>query len=313
LRARFEKQDEENYHLSLEYKGELENIIIGGKVMFDEMASLHSTIKIGGIVDAFVKISSTDELKKILVWATERKIDYHFVGSMGKTIVKHAGMYGILATLGDEFSFIDIESEDDETIKIHVGASTMVEELVNWLKNRGIGGADWLLNFGGTAGGCAIANVSHEGKSFEDFLNEITIVTKESKELTVRKKSLRFSGGKLKVPSTSCITRLLLSIKKNGGNKGLLSNGDFEKNVLKRVFLNSDNLKAEDLIADAALMGVRVGGARVASNCLNSIVNEGNASSRDFSILINLIRDKVKQYSGISLECAVTFLGNDVE
>ena len=57
--------------------------------------------------------------------------------------------------------------------------------------------------------------------------------------------------------------------------------------------------RAADLIDDAGLLGVRVGGARISTVKGNSIVNESEAKARDVAILISLVRDRVKQDTGV--------------
>jgi len=68
---------------------------------------------------------------------------------------------------------------------------------------------------------------------------------------------------------------------------------------------------AGQLIEEANLKNIRVGGARISPKHGNFIINEGEASAKDVLSLINLIKDKVKQTTGIILESEIKIIGED--
>ena len=63
------------------------------------------------------------------------------------------------------------------------------------------------------------------------------------------------------------------------------------------------------LIDDVGLRGFVLGGAQVSDKHPNFLVNRGNASSKDFEELGELIRKKVLQNSGIELKWEVIRVG----
>jgi UDP-N-acetylmuramate dehydrogenase len=67
------------------------------------------------------------------------------------------------------------------------------------------------------------------------------------------------------------------------------------------------------MIEELGLKGVRVGGARLSEKHSNWIVNEGGATAKDVLALIGLIRDKVKEATGIRLETEVKVVGEELE
>ena len=79
------------------------------------------------------------------------------------------------------------------------------------------------------------------------------------------------------------------------------------------VFKNPPKHFAAQMIEELGLKGVRVGGARLSEKHSNWIVNEGGATAKDVLALIGLIRDKVKEATGIRLETEVKVVGEDVE
>lgn len=70
----------------------------------------------------------------------------------------------------------------------------------------------------------------------------------------------------------------------------------------------ADNF-AGKLIEQAGLRGVRIGGAQISDRHCGFIVNTGDATAADVIALIELVKDKVFQSSGVMLEEEVKILG----
>ncbi|MBQ4145892.1 MAG: UDP-N-acetylenolpyruvoylglucosamine reductase, partial [Clostridia bacterium] len=66
---------------------------------------------------------------------------------------------------------------------------------------------------------------------------------------------------------------------------------------------------AGKLIQDAGLMGYRVGGACVSEKHAGFVVNDRNASAKDVRELIEQVKKKVYELSGVELEPEVKFIG----
>ena len=66
---------------------------------------------------------------------------------------------------------------------------------------------------------------------------------------------------------------------------------------------------AGKLIMEAGLAGVSVGGAQVSKKHCGFIINKGNATAADVYGLIQLVRKKVREHSGIELETEVKCVG----
>jgi UDP-N-acetylmuramate dehydrogenase len=67
------------------------------------------------------------------------------------------------------------------------------------------------------------------------------------------------------------------------------------------VFRNPEGSHAGYLIEQAGLKGTKVGGARVSEKHGNFIVNAGDATSADIIALIDLVRKRIEDETGITL------------
>jgi UDP-N-acetylmuramate dehydrogenase len=76
-------------------------------------------------------------------------------------------------------------------------------------------------------------------------------------------------------------------------------------------FKNPEGLSAWQLIDAAGLRGASVGGAQVSEAHSNFIVNRGNAMARDIITLAALVKERVKEATGVSLNEEVKIVGED--
>lgn len=75
------------------------------------------------------------------------------------------------------------------------------------------------------------------------------------------------------------------------------------------TFANPEGYKAWQLIDQAGFRGYRLGGAQVSEKHCNFLLNNGNATAKDIEDLGELIRQKVKEQSGVELRWEIRRIG----
>lgn len=307
--------------MTREQKEELLHLMPEGRVLFDEPMLRHSTIGIGGPAEAFVLIEDIEDLKRIVGWAMERTIDYRIWGGGSNTLVRDGGIRGLVISLGSAFGAISVERTSGDDVFVSVGASTPTHKLMNWCLEKGLSGIEMLSGCWGTVGGNLVMNAGTGGASISDAVEEITIVDREGRELTMKKAALRFEYRSLKLPKTMIIIRALLKLKQSSAEDVKAKVDERTKHRKKVqpmgvrslgcVFKNPGKTSAGLLIDEAGFKGVRVGGARVSAVHANFIINEGKATARDMVVLMNLIRERVKDQTGTVLEPEIIVIGEE--
>ena len=96
-------------------------------------------------------------------------------------------------------------------------------------------------------------------------------------------------------------TRQLWQKRRAGQPRGVLSAGYY--------FKNPPGDYAGRLIEAAGLKGLRVGGAMVAREHANFLLNDGGAPAADLLALMELVRERVAAHGGVRLEPEVHLLG----
>jgi UDP-N-acetylmuramate dehydrogenase len=144
---------------------------------------------------------------------------------------------------------------------------------------------------------------------YASSVQEIQVVDRNLKELTLTRKAC-ISDNKVRVPRTNAIVSVLFRFTR-AGEEVKAEIPSFEGMRLESVFRNVGSQPANEVIADAGVAGVRVGRVRVDGDDPNSFINEGNGTVRNAMVLIGLIKDRVREKLGISLETSIRVVGED--
>lgn len=78
---------------------ELAKIVDKKNILLNEPMSKHTTLKIGGPADIFIKINNLEELKEVLKLAKKHKIETNIIGNGSNILVKDKGIRGIVIKL----------------------------------------------------------------------------------------------------------------------------------------------------------------------------------------------------------------------
>ncbi len=305
--------------LSRERREELENLLPPGSVVFDYDMSEEVSIAASGIAEALVSVCDAAALKDVIRWAVENDVEYSFIGSCSKTIVRESGVSGLLIRLGEQFDSVEIVSESENEVLISAGAAASVRKLIGLCVEKGLSGVEDLLLYEGTVGGCVSSDVSlSNGDKISKSVVETTIINKEQRELTIKNRQAD-SDSTVRIPSTSCITKVLFKVARgdiaeiakrvDGIEKRHAEIASGSSGYISHVFEDQGRMLARELVEDSGLRGVRIGRARVSPIDANSIINEGGATAKDVRVIMNLIRDRVRQDSGIALAARIRLFG----
>jgi UDP-N-acetylmuramate dehydrogenase len=308
LRARLERQSEDERRMSREVRDELAALLPEGRVRFDEPMSAHCASGAGGPAEAFVSVGDAAELTRVIGWACERGVDYRFVGAGSSILVRDGGLSGLAIRLGDGFAAASVERSSEPEVIVSAGGALMMGDLAAFCREQGLAVPWMAADPRGTLGGALCSGVPDPGLSLSDSVVEATIITKDGRELTLTRSALRFEEGSLRVPRTASVTRAVLRFERSSSPAGA-GGAAITSPAIGPVFRSPCRTAPEGLIEDANLKGVRIGGARVSPSSPNFMVNEKCATARDFAVLIGLVRERVNEECGVQLASLVEIVG----
>ncbi len=328
-----DKKNTDNRPLS-EVKEELK--AIASKIYFDEPMSRHTTIRVGGAADALVYPQSVDEILSLCRWAQKKGIPYFVMGAGSNLLVRDHGIRGLVLQLGNALGEMRIESEEEEESVLHVDAGVGMPRLVDFCAENGLRGLEPISGIPGNIGGGLMMNAGTPEGEISEHLLDVTFIDmtrqgrnaeEKGKIVTWEKERVQFSYRTSHFPKGAVILSARFSLHKHSSEKirGVIQKHRQYRletqplNVpnLGSVFRNPTDTKkkkkvsAGQLIEEVGLKGVRVGGARISEKHANWILNEGGAKAHDVIALIGLIKDKVKEKTGVVLETEVKIVGED--
>lgn len=304
--------------ISEELKSKLESEM-GERVLFNEPMSAHTTIKAGGPADAFVTVSNEGELTDVLKFAKEAGLEVLILGAGSNLLMRDGGFDGIVVSMAG-FKRFDVKGEMEHGIVLEAGGGVPVGDLVAFSVCEGLAGFEALAGIPGTVGGALHMNAGTHDGSISDPLVHVVAMDKAGRSYTWPREKIEFSYRSAKFPKSCAIIAAEFLLKKGSKEEiekkvTALKERRKERHPLKwpsmgSIFKNpAKGPSAGELIEDAGLKGVRVGGARVALEHGNWIINENSAKANDIEILIHLIREKVKELMEVSLETEVIIVG----
>jgi UDP-N-acetylmuramate dehydrogenase len=178
-----------------------------------------------------------------------------------------------------------------------------------------------LAGIPGYLGGAIAMNAGTHEKCIGDLLETVTWVDATGETVTRERQALTFSYRRADLPERSVIVEATLLLPKKASpevreavRQRMLQrqrSQPWGKRSAGSVFKNPPGDSAGRLIDQLGLKGLARGGARVAREHANFILNEGGATADDILGLVGEIRDRVAKQTGIQLELEVQVVGED--
>lgn len=296
----------------------LEKIISKEKIKQNEPMKNHTTFKIGGPADFFIKVTSIKELKLIMEFAKDENIPITIVGNGSNLLVTDKGIRGLVIKL--ELKGIKINEKDKEHIEIVVDSGVPMGLLAQKLSKAGMTGFEELSGIPGTIGGAILMDAGAYGREIKDIVIEVTTLDPNGDLKTFSNEQSEFSYRKSKFSNSNyIILQTKLALKK--GNKdeikqkmNELAKSRKEKQPIEypnagSTFKRGDDFITAKLIDEAGLKGYSIGGAKISEKHAGFIINTGNATAQDVLDLVKYAKEKVYEKFGKKIELEIKILG----
>jgi UDP-N-acetylmuramate dehydrogenase len=299
------------------FRGELRQKM-AGRILFDEPAGRHTSIGIGGKVDALLFPEDEGELTKVAGFLRERRIPSLPVGNWTNLIVRDGGYRGALISLA-RIRSLNLRDEGENGVLLLAGAGCPLSELVSFTVREAVAGMEFCAGIPGSVGGAVRMNAGAYGGNIANVIESSTIIDGSGEIRNVPREELPFSYRNLDLPAESIIIGAAFRLRREAAEKiagrvreiiGLRR----DKHPLEfpnagSIFKNPPDCPAGRLIEEAGLKGFRIGDAQVSEKHGNFIVNRGAATAADLLRLIALIQQRIFEKTGHALETEVKIIG----
>ncbi len=296
--------------------------VVRGKIQWDVPLSAWTTYRIGGPADALVTLLDVEDLQEVLKFCRLEELRWKLLGRGSNILAADEGFGGIVIVLGEGFKYIGRDPERDQGSNwVKSGAGVGLAKLSSWCADSGLSGFEFASGIPGTVGGGVVMNAGAWGRSMADVIRSIELVDHDKIEI-ISEKHLNFSYRTCRVLAgrkNAVVTGVTMSFKTAAPEQIKETIRTLKEKRKERqpygqpncgsVFRNPEEISAGQLIDEAGLKGRRIGDAAVSEKHANFIVNCGQASAHDVLALIDEIKERVMQTSGVELIPEVQFLG----
>ena len=293
-----------------------------GSIRYDEPMFSHTTFKVGGKADVWVRPSKDifpGYCARLLKAAGQEGIPVFILGAGANIVVSDRGIRGIVLDTG-EWEGVEVFADSSH---VSVLSGTLVDSLVDSLSAQGLSGMEFLAGMPGSVGGALWMNARCYEKSVSDLLVETDILDENFQREKVPLRAEDFSYKKSPFQSRNVLILSALFAVQSGESPGIdrdtasyrkdrSDKGHYRFPCAGSAFKNNPGFgdPSGRIIDQLGLKGLSIGGAQVAPWHGNLIINTGNALAGDIKTLMDEVRRRVKEERGFDLESELLFVGD---
>ena len=286
-------------------------------ILFNELMSKHTTFKVGGPAECYIKIDNIKDLRNILKFAKDNNININILGNGSNVLVSDKGIKGIVLNI--KFNKIEMMNYDRK-IYANIGAGVKVSILGHLLLKNEITGFEELSGIPGTIGGAIKMNAGAHGKEFKDIVNTVTCMDYNGNIKQFENKDMNFGYRKSMLKDKKYIVLEVGMQFEKGIEKNIKEKMDEYKKYRKEkqpieypsagsTFKRGEDYITAKLIDEAGLKGYSIGGAEVSEKHAGFIINKGNATAKDILNLIEYVKNTVYEKFNKKIELEIEFMG----
>lgn len=267
----------------------------------------YNTYKIDAKAKYLVFPKDSVELISLISYLKSNKCKFLVLGNGSNVIFNFEYYDGVIIRL-DRFNSISINDN-----VIEVGAGYSLIKLANEVALLGLSGLEFASGIPGCVGASVAMNAGAYNHSLAEVVESVMVLTPDNEIITMNNEELEFNYRESFLKHNKDYIILSCKIILSHGNKEeileLISNRRIRRMESQplnypsagSVFRNPEGNYAGKLIEDCGFKGYKLGGAMVSLKHANFIINYDGATGRDIVLLINKIKNSVKEKYGIDL------------
>lgn len=289
--------------------------ILGCDARKNEPMSKHTTFKIGGNAEVYIKVNNLSKLSTLIKQCKTSDVNYMILGNGSNLLVNENGINGAVFRLDGDFRKISLI--DDTTVFCGAGASLAC--LCKFAHSCGLTGLEFAWGIPGTVGGAVFMNAGAYDGEMKNVVHSVSHISPDGKIGRIEKENLSF-GYRTSVyrDNGMIITGVTLKLKKGNSDEIRNKMDDYMQRRSSKqplefpsagsVFKRPEGNFAGALIEQCGLKGKMCGGAQVSEKHAGFIINKSNATASDVRNLIAEVQKTVLDSTGYKLECELIIL-----
>ncbi len=285
----------------------------------EERLSCLTTWRTGGPA-VVVTAGTAGMLAGILDLTFEEGIPWFVLGQGSNVLAADSGCTELVIRLGGELTS-HTWSREGVMWELSCGGGAHLPSVSGAACTRGAAGLEFAVGIPGTVGGAVFMNAGAYGSSVSRTISGVKVLDRHGSVRIIPGEECGF-GYRHSIFQDEKLIIVSAVLRLGSGDPEALRSEARRILALRRdrfpleypnagsVFRKpADDIPPGRLIEDAGLKGRTVGGAMVSRKHANFIINTGSATSDDIRKLIDVVRKTVLDFSGITLEEEIRYLG----
>ena len=201
-----------------------------------------------------------------------------------------------------------IEDLGNNLVKVETGAN--LKDLTDFMRNKNYTGIESLFGIPGSIGGLVYMNGGAFGTEIFDKIISVEVFDENHQIREIKKEDLKVAYRKTEIQDKNWLILSATFKFDNGFNEARVkeikelreSKHPLDKPSLGSTFKNPEGDFAARLISECGLKGTIIGNAQIAEKHPNCVLNLGNATFKDITDILILVKKSVLEKFGIKLE-----------
>lgn len=280
----------------------------------EEPLASHTSFRIGGSAELMAFPKCAEELSLLLALSKEMDIKPVILGAGSNVLAPDEGLRGLVICM----TALDQIEQCSET-SFYADCGVTLKKAAMFARDRSLTGLEFAHGIPGSVGGGVYMNAGAYGGELRQVVTKTTVMEPDGTVKTVEGEAQGFSYRHSVFMEQDCII-LGAAFQLQHGEKETIRARMQELSDKRRAsqplelpsagstFKRPVGGYAAALIEQAGLKGYQHGGAAVSEKHAGFVVNKGGATARDVLELMEEVKQRVYQTSGILLEPEVRIL-----
>lgn len=267
-----------------------------------------TSMHVGGAARWLADPRTISDLNMIITWIQDQHLPYVVLGGGTNVLFGDGGYQGVVICTRQ------LKGIQMNGASVLVSAGEPLSELARKLNRSGLSGLEWACGIPGSVGGAVVMNAGTRDGDMAAVLESVRVLTASGvSQWPVEQLKLGYRTSALRTGSLEGIV-LEVALKLHQDDPAQCISR--EQSILESrqktqpvgascgcIFKNPETGPPAGMLLDrAGCKGLRVGTAAVSNLHANFIVNEGSQNAADILALIDEMRNRVRDMSGIELQ-----------
>jgi UDP-N-acetylmuramate dehydrogenase len=270
-------------------------------------------LRVGGPAELVFQPADADDLAAFLS-TLPPEVPVLPMGVASNLLVRDGGIDGVVVRFGGPLSRVAVEGD-----LVLAGAGALDQRVAQVAQRAGLAGLEFLIGIPGTVGGAVRMNAGAFGGETRDRLVWAEAIDRGGRLHRLGNAELGFAYRRSALPKDWIVVRAAFR-GEAADPEAVLARMEAIKaereaaQPLKvatggSTFKNPPGRKAWALIDAAGCRGLRLGAAMVSQKHCNFLINTGDAAAVEIEGLGELVRERVRETSGVVLEWEIVRIG----